>query len=177
MRAPLFKSDTQVGLLQERFNEIKAECQRCLQGLSTEHTKLNTPVNVSIDPKAAIGDLAQYCAENLHIILDTLRQLNSEPMHLQGTTPLAHLPKPLQIIVQKYAESRHGALTDSDPLVKTQAARLCQLIVEASIHQVLIPFKDELKRCGALESLPNLQTTVRKLDQSFPKCHFHTLCQ
>lgn len=177
MSAPLFKNDTKVALLQERFSEVKAECQRCVRGLSTEPVSLNAPIGPSLHPKAAISDLAEYCAENLRLILDTLRQLNSEPVHLQGVTPLTHLPKPLRIIVQKYAESRYGALTDKDPLVKTQQERLCQLIVESSIHQVLIPCKDELKRCGALENHPDLQATLRKLDESFPKCHFHARCQ
>lgn len=176
MRAPLFKNDTQVNQLQDRFHELKILCGLCLAGLSTDPASPQAPTHLSIDPKA-ITNFSEYCAETLRIILDTLRQLNSEHLHLQGVTPLINLPKPLQIIVQKYAEFRYSALTDSDPLIKTQMERLCQFIVEHSNRDILIPCKDELKHCGALDDRLALQNTLRQLSENFPTCHFQTLCQ
>lgn len=176
MSAPLFKSDTKVRLLQERFDELNTECHLCLAGLSTDSANPHASTQLSIDPKA-ITHFSEFCAETLRIILDTLRQLNSEHLHLQGVTLPTNLPKPLKIIVQKYAEFHHSALTDRDPRTKAQMERLCQFIIEHANRDILIPCKNELKRCGALDNHFALQETLRHLSESFPTGQFKTLCQ
>lgn len=167
MRATLFPKNDKMRLLQDRLGELEAECRRCVQGMQVESSYSHLPSAVAAPPNAVV-DLDAYCAATLHTILNTLCQLNSEPLRLRGAPPQTDMPKALQVIVRQYVDSRHKAQCDKDPLVKAQMEHLCHAIMEYTISHILIPVKKELKRSHGLEHHLSLQLTLQQLEERLP---------